>query len=169
MNGRRPKPAHMYKAKNDPSKRTKKEIKERQDHTVIIGGKDFHAPKSVRKDPVAKAKWLEIMQLYAESDLDITTKADVGLLERYSIAYSEYQELLDLKETIAEKYAGDPIAKHNMLHHIRYSTKMKELTNILMRMDEQLFLTPLSKCRAIPRGPKQDKKKDALKDKGFNL
>ena len=58
--GQIPKPGYMYdNGGNRNSRITKKQIKERQDHTVIIGGKDFHAPKCVRENKIAKAKVAE--------------------------------------------------------------------------------------------------------------
>lgn len=170
MSKKRMKPGYMYAQDNKASKRTKKDIKILQDHTVIIGEKNYHAPKSVKNDKVAKAKWLEIMNLYKEAeDVPITTNADIGLLERYCLTYSEYQQLILTKRAILELHPSDLVKSMEVIHKLRLEMKLNQKNTILLRMDEQLFLTPLSKCRAMPAKKKQDPEKSRLNKKGFKF
>lgn len=169
MPGRKPKPAYMFDQPGDKSNKSKKVKKLLQEHTVKIGGKDFHAPASVKSNKVAKDKWVEIMKLYATTDLDIVTSADIGLLEQYSLTYAEYKQLIDAKMTAVARYPNDPIASASLIHDLRLETKINQKLGLLLRMSEQLFLTPLSKSRAIPRTAKKNPKKEAMKKDGFNL
>lgn len=168
MKGNKPTPEYMYESKNDRSGKTKKDIKILKDHTVIIGEKHYHAPKGIQENPIAKAKWLEIMHLYEKSTIDITTNADVGLLERYCHTYCEYKELLATKVAVKNRFPEEPIEAMKVMDALKLDSKLNQKNSILMKMDEQLFLTPLSKCRAVPRSrPKKTKNK--LKERGFNL
>ena len=164
----KPKPAYMYAQDNKTARRTKKTIKILQDHTIKIGGKEYHAPASIKNNKIAKAKWLEIMNLYKDSDVEITTNADIGLLERYCLTYWEYKELIRIKKLVYEQNS-DPVIAAEIIHKLRIESQINQKNTLLMRMDEQLFLTPLSKCRAIPRTKKKSPEKSELEKKGFNL
>ena len=138
-----------------------------KDGAVKIGEKKFFAPASVKRYPVAEKKWREIMELYATSTISITTEADIGLLERYCLAYKEYKDLQATIEQIDERCKDDLIAATKMKFALKLETQIDKKNSLLMRMEEQLFLTPLSKCRAIPRGNGKHKP-DKLKEKGFD-
>ena len=168
MPGRKVKPGYMLGGKDDKAKKGKRKNKILQEATVKIGDKIYKVPDSVKKSKVAKFKWFEIMNLYKESDVAITTNADIGLLERYCLTYAEYQQLIDVKRLATER-SSDAIAAIGLIHELRVDTKINQKNTILLKMDTELFLTPLSKCRAIPRKTAKDSKKEEMKKQGFNL
>lgn len=165
---RKPKPAYMFGKPGDRANKTKAVKKLLQEHTVMIGGKRFKMPRSIEKNKIAKAKWIDIMGLYKDSDVSITTNADIGLLERYCLTYAEYCQLMVVKEEIIN-VSSDIIVAISKLHDLRIDMKINQKNTLLLKMDTELFLTPLSKCRAIPRTSKKNHDKDKLRDKGFNV
>lgn len=149
-------------------KLTKERLKEIKDAYVKIGQKKFIAPDNVIGNKVALQKWIEIMKLYASCDhVDIVTSADIGLLERYVLLYADYQLLLDTKKEIREQYTS--LVQVSLVSNAhKLDSKINSLAKILLTMESELFLTPLSKSRAMPRKKKTDLK-DKLSEKGFKL
>lgn len=160
------KPNYMHEVDGNISQLSKKRLQELKDSTVIIGGKDFIPPESLLDDKVAMGKWKEIMNLYENSNVEILTNADISLLERYCHTYSEYQKLLLVKKEISE-IAASPLVEMSMAKDLNLQGRLDSKSKLLLRMDTELFLTPLSKSRAIPRKANQSKRKTKLESKGF--
>lgn len=155
------------KENNKKHKLTKKELEALENSVVKIGSVKFDAPESVKSDPVAFAKWKEIMKLYKDCDqVDIVSSADIGLLERYSLMYSDYKSLLDAKKKIYK--ALSLLEALEACNKLKIDSEMNAKSRVLLQMESELFLTPLSKSRAMPR-KKHKKEKSNLQKKGFKL
>ena len=147
---------------------TKKIIKILKDSTVQIGDKSFHAPKTIIDDKVAFRKWKEIMELYKESSVEIVSSADTGLLERYCQTYSQYDLLIRARNQAIAQSSND-LQAILVISERKIDASINRLNSLLLKMDTELFLTPLSKARAVPRTKKTDPIKQDTIDKGFNL
>jgi len=135
---------------------------------VYIGRKQFKPTAIVKKNHVALRKWFEIMRLYKTCEhLDIVTSADIGLVERYSLMYADYMLLMKAKAEI-DKMCRTALQNSKVCNEHKIDTKINAKAKLLITMETELFLTPLSKSRAIPR-TKKPEKKDGLVSKGFNL
>ncbi len=161
---------HTIKAEGNTEKLTKKRLKELEDAYVKIGSKKFSPPELVEKNPTALKKWKDIMELYATCDhVDIVTSADIGLLERYSLMYADYQLLLAAKADAYTRAGGSAYIAAQLCNELKLDSKINATAKLLLSMETELFLTPLSKSRAIPRKKKPAEDGGELKKKGFKL
>jgi len=148
---------------------TKARLKELQEAYVRIGEKEFNPPENVKVNTVALNKWREIMELYQTCEqVDIVTNADIGLLERYTLMYADYKLLLGAKQEITD-VASSPLMASLLSNEHKLDSKINAKCKLLLAMETELFLTPLSKSRAMPRKKKPETKKDKLSEKGFKL
>ena len=169
MKGNR-KTIHTIKAEGNKEKLTKARLKELEDAYVKIGNKKFTPPENVKSDKTALRKWREIMELYATCDhVDIVTSADIGLLERYSLMYADYQLLLEAKADAKQRASGSAFLTAQLCNELKLDQKINATAKLLLQMETELFLTPLSKSRAIPRKKKPEDEKTKLTEKGFKL
>lgn len=145
---------------NDVEKMSKETIAMLKESYVRIGTKDFSPTAIVKKNHVALKKWFEIIRLYQTCEhIEIVTSADIGLVERYSLMYADYKLLLRAKAEI-DKMCRTALSNSKLCNEHKIDTKINTKARLLLQMETELFLTPLSKSRAIPRNkpkPKKDK------------
>lgn len=189
MPGGRPAvPVALHLMKGNKRHLTAAEIKKRQQSEVKLGDKKLVCPSYVRADKEAHKKWKEIVKLY--KNIDFVSSADVGMMARYCVTFSEYLDLLHHREKIrtvgftpdeglaavealAEKYGTRRAEK--MFEKIEYVLSVSGLLNLdkainakmnsLVQMEDRMFLNPLAKAKNIPK--EEPKKADPLGDKGF--
>lgn len=179
--GRNAQPISILQAKG-AKHLTKQEIEERKDAEIRFGGSKLKCPDFVKSDIAAYKKWKEITALY--SDVDFVSSGDSGLLARYCKSFSEYQDLLESYQRIKEiHYDMDALDKFldaevtddeetaslfsykaakqirdmisvNALLAIESSINKK--MDMLIKMEDRLFLNPLSKVKNVPK-PKEEK------------
>jgi phage terminase small subunit len=182
MAGRRGQPIDILVAKGKKHL-TNEEKKRRKEGEIKIGKNKFICPEFVLKDPQALEKWVEIMKLY--KDVDFVSSGDTGHLGRYCKTFSEYLKLLDRMNKIRdisedsdelENYIGDSDEfdykiKKQLLDIIstdgvlRIETAINKKQDLLIKMEDRMFLNPLAKVRNVPK--KEPEKVDPLKDQGF--
>jgi phage terminase small subunit len=182
MAGRRGQPIDILVAKGKKHL-TNEEKKRRKEGEIKIGKSKFICPEFVLKDPKALEKWQEIMELY--KNVDFVSNGDTGHLARYCKTFSEYLKLLDRMNRVRdisedsdelEDYIGDSDEfdykiKKQLLDIIstdgilRIETAVNKKQDLLIKMEDRMFLNPLAKVRNVPK--KQEEKKDPLKDQGF--
>jgi len=160
------KPNFMYLEKGDRSGLSRKQKQVLINSIIKIGDKKFTPPKSVLTDKIAMDKWKEIMVLYVDSTVEIVTNADIGVLERYCHLYSEYQQLLLVKKEINE-IAATPLMARQLSKDVDLDVRLDKKSILMLRMEAELFLTPLSKSRAIPKSKVKNQKESKLDRKGF--
>ncbi|EHM37857.1 P27 family phage terminase small subunit [Anaeroglobus geminatus] len=190
MAGRPAKPIELHLLNGNKRHLTKVEIEQRKKSEVQLGEHKLVCPPYVRHDKNAYKKWKEIAKLY--KDIDFVSSADVGLMARYCMAFSEYINLTehrkvcatirvdtengedtDMLEVLAAKYPVKTAAK--MFEKIEYVFSLSGVLAVdkalnakmttLVQMEDRLFLNPLAKIRNVPK--KEVKQDDPLKDKGF--
>ena len=190
MAGRHAKPVELHLLTGNKRHLTKAEIEQRKKAQVQLGEHKLTCPAYVRADKIAYKKWKEIVKLY--KDIDFVSSADVGLMARYCMAFSEYINLTehrkvcatirvdtengedtDMLEVLAAKYPVKTAVK--MFEKIEYTFSLSGVLAVdkalnakmsaLVQMEDRLFLNPLAKIRNVPK--KEVKQDDPLGDKGF--
>lgn len=185
MGGRNAKPVTLHLAQGNPNRLTKAEIQRRKKAEIKLGDHKLKCPQFVKEDVAAYAKWKEITKLY--KDIDFVSSGDVGLLGRYCMTFSEYQKLLEHRKRIdsldgltidehdeLEQQVGEDAAKDlfNKINYIlsvdgvlKLDTAINKKMDMLIKMEDRLFLNPLAKVKNVPK--KEPEKKDPLTAKGF--
>lgn len=190
MAGRPAKPIELHLLNGNKRHLTKAEIEQRKKSEVKLGEHKLVCPSYVRQDKNAYKKWKEIVKLY--KDIDFVSSADVGLMARYCMAFSEYINLtehrkvcatirvdtengedVDMVKALEGKYSPRTAAK--MFEKIEYVFSVSGVLAVdkalnakmsaLVQMEDRLFLNPLAKVRNIPK--KEVKEEDPLAGKGF--
>lgn len=180
MAGRRGQPIDLLVQKGKKHL-TNEEKKRRKDGEIKLGKSKFTCPDFVLKDPKALEKWQEIMELY--KDVDFVSNGDTGHLARYCKTFSEYLNLIDRMSRIRDinensddvdeyidEHFDDRIKKQLMdmvstSAILQLETAINKKQDMLIKMEDRLFLNPLAKVRNVPK--KQEEKKDPLKEQGF--
>lgn len=175
--GRNAKPISLYLAQKNPNRLTQSEIERRKQNEIKLGNAKLKCPVYVKNNVNAYAKWKEITKIF--KDIDFVSSGDSGLLGRYCMAHSEYMTLLDQRQKI-ERFEIDysNLANHfdvelleGLDSFFRFDPVMKldnainKKMDMLIKMEDRLFLNPLSKVKNVPK--KEPKKEDPLDKKGF--
>jgi phage terminase small subunit len=185
MGGRNGKPVALHLAQGNPNRLTKAEIARREKSEVKLGDNKLKCPEFMKSDVNAFAKWKEIVKIY--KDIDFVSSGDTGLLARYCMTFSEYQKLLkhrikidnidwlDFDEQVdLEKQVGEDMAERliNKINYIlsvdgvlKIDAAINKKMDMLIKMEDRLFLNPLSKVKNVPK--KEPKLVDPLAQKGF--
>lgn len=166
---------------------TKEEIESRKESEIHFGDHKLKCPEFVKNDLAAYKKWKEITRLY--NDFDFVSSGDSGLLARYCKSFSEYQDLLcsyqrikeihcdmkDLDSELENEYEDDNEEKRCFSYKVKKQLRdmisinallsiesaINKKMDILIKMEDRLFLNPLSKVKSIPK--KQEEKKQESK------
>lgn len=174
MAGRRAMPVDILVA-TGKKHLTKKEIAERKKAEIKFGDKNFRCPGYVVKNKEAYKKWQELKKLY--KDVDFISSSDMGLLARYCVTYSEYLKLCEKREMLEdiqidvdeiEEYINDSDEfDFRIKKALLDITSLKGLENIntainkkmemLIKMEDRLFLNPLAKIKNVPTPRKEEK------------
>jgi phage terminase small subunit len=156
---------------------TKGEIETRKKSELKLGINKLRCPSFMKNDVAAYAKWKEINKVY--KDVDFVSSGDTGLLARYCMTFSEYQRMLIQRSRIdnfevnykqleqhfdAELLEGlDTFFKFEPVMQLENAINKK--MDMLIKMEDRLFLNPLAKVKNIPKT--EPEKKDPLTEKGF--
>lgn len=187
MGGRNAKPIALHLAEGNPNNLTKEQIKQRQENEVKLGETDFaklRAPAYVRKDKTAAAYWRQMIKEYksaAEQGVELLTSSDVGVLARYCKTVSEYERLLEAYQRI-ENIADntDPLYEYILKQDdfamkamtqiaqlasidgiLKIETAINKKMDMIIKMEDRLFLNPLAKVKNVPQ-PKKEKKESKM-------
>lgn len=177
MGGRNALPIDIIEA-NKKSHLTKAQIEHRKNSEIKLGNANLKCPKQVKKDKIAAKKWKEITEIF--KDTSFVSSADVGLLGRYCIAFSEYYDLLERRKRLnkihddsddVEDYINNSDEfnlkiKKQLLDMVSTSAMLKidaainKKMDVLLKMEDRMFLNPLAKVKNIPK-KEDDKKSDS--------
>ncbi|QMV44459.1 P27 family phage terminase small subunit [Cohnella cholangitidis] len=187
MAGRNAKPINLHLAEGNPNRLTKEQIKARQESEVKLGELDLKKlkkPAFVANDKSAAKIWNELIKEYksaAEQGVELLTSSDVGMLAMYCKTFSEYERLIDAYQKIREIEIDDiafreliksaEFASEAEAEAMRYLSQLASLEGILkietavnkkmdmlLKMQDRLFLNPLAKVKNVPKPKKEDKK-----------
>ncbi|AIQ31648.1 terminase [Paenibacillus sp. FSL P4-0081] len=187
MAGRNAKPVALHIAEGNPNRLTKEEIKQRTESELKLGKNDLKKlkkPKYISQDKVANKLWGELIKEYQESanqGVSLLSSTDVGTFALYCKTYSEYENLLDqyqklenivIDEHILDEYIGEAEAALDVnLKALQYLSQLASLEGILkvetainkkvdmlLKLQDRLFLNPLAKVKNVTIPKKEDKK-----------
>lgn len=176
--GRNAQPIELLVAKGKKHL-TKAEIEERKNSEIKVGTSKLTCPSYVKNDSIAYKKWKEIIKIY--KDIDFVSSGDVGLLSRYCMTFSEYENLLKIREkTAVLEYDIDEIEKtveilseelttrqlSNLIKKLNFlistdgllsiETAINKKMDMLIKMEDRLFLNPLAKVKNVPKQVKAE-------------
>lgn len=182
--GRNAKPVALQIAEGNPNRLTREQIQQRKDAEVKLGKSDLdrlRPPALVKTDAVALGHWKQALKEYkeaAKSGANLLTSSDVGLLAMYCRTYSEYEKLLIQYQTIenikidtnifeeyfdkAEEVEGIELKALVYLSQLaslegvlKIETAINKKMDMLMKMQDRLFLNPSSKVKNVPAPKKK--------------
>lgn len=169
--GRNAKPIDLLQA-TGKKHLTKAEIEQRKKDEIRLGTNNLKCPEFIKNNVIAYKKWKEILKLY--KDFDFVSSGDSGLLARYCMSFSEYEEMLDTRKRLNEveidwsKYEGilpeefsdsiNSLLKLGPL--LQIDTAINKKMDMLIKMEDRLFLNPLAKVKNIPKRPKEEPPKN---------
>jgi phage terminase small subunit len=162
---------------------TKAEIENRKNFDIKLGTKDLKKlkpPAFVKNDLVAFSYWKQMLKEYKEAasnGTELITSSDVGMLALYCKTYADYERLLKSYQTI-DKIAYDTEALDQYIEDsedfnyrvklqlrgmvavdglLRIETAINKKMDMLIKMQDRLFLNPLAKVKNVPTQKKNDK------------
>lgn len=182
--GRNAKPVSLHLAEGNPNRLTKEQLKNRQQAEVKLGKAEISKlkpPVFVKNDEIAHKHWKQHIKEYkvaAEQGVELLSSTDVGMLALYCKTYSEYERLLmayqsidkiafnhiDLEVYMEESEEFDYKVKEQLRKMIavdgllRIETAINKKMDMLIKMQDRLFLNPLSKVKNVPKPKKEEKK-----------
>lgn len=159
---------------------TKKEMQNRKDAEIKMGDSRLKCPDYVKADPVALKRWRELTREYrvaVAGGVDLVKSSDAGILARYCKTFSEYTKLLvrmerisdihgdsdDLEEYINDSEEFDYRVKKQLMDMVstdgllRLETAINKKQDLLIKLEDRLFLNPLAKVKNIPQKAKEKK------------
>lgn len=168
MPGRNAKPIQLHLQNGNKRHLTKAEIEQRKNSEIKTGNKELLCPAYVKIDVAAFSKWREIKHIY--KNVDFVSSGDVGLLGRYCMTHSEYLKLLTQKtrlenfeinyERLLEHFEPELLKGLDSFFKLGPVTQLDSAINkkmdMLIKMEDRLFLNPLAKIKNVPKEKKQE-------------
>lgn len=168
--GRNAQPIDIVQA-NGRKHLTKAEIENRKKSEIKVGNNNLKCPVYVKNNVNAYSKWKEIIKIY--KDVDFVSSGDIGLLSRYCMAHSEYLKLCETRckmeslETDWSEYKDMiPQDFQEKIEHLlrcnvdlQLDTAINRKMDMLIKMEDRLFLNPLAKVKNVPKA-KEEKPKN---------
>jgi phage terminase small subunit len=164
---------------------TKEEKESRKNSEIKLGDDKITCPMYVYSDKVARKKWNDLIADYNKAKangIEIIKSSDTGILAMYCKTFSEYQELLnayqrvgnihydckELDEFIDETDDDDRYILHNKVRKqlrdlfsinaiLVIETAINKKMDMLLKMEDRLFLNPLAKVKNVPQTKKEEK------------
>lgn len=181
--GRNAKPINLLVAQGKKNL-TKAEIEERKNSEIKLGSSQLNrikVPDFIKDDIIAFKYWKQHLKEYkdaAKQNIEILSSSDVGMLALYCKTYAEYERLLksyqsidkiiydsnDLENYIEDSDEFDYKVKSQLRSIIaidgllRIETAINKKMDMLIKMQDRLFLNPLSKVKNIPKPVKEEPK-----------
>ena len=187
MGGRNAKPIGLHLAEGNPNNLTKEQIAARQASEVKLGKSDLDKlkpPSFVKADELAMKCWknhLKEYKLAAVQGVDLITSSDIGMFARYCKTQAEYERLLKSYQSI-DRIAYDNTELDDYIEGsdefnlkvkkqlrsmisvdalLRIEAAINKKMDMLIKMEDRLFLNPLAKIKNVPK-PKKEEKKSAM-------
>lgn len=138
------------------SHRTRAELEARRRSEINIGDQKFIPPDFILADPVALAKWNDLMKIYhCPAAEGIVTSADTDILASYCETFSEEQTLIGLRQK-AKTDKGK----------LKYTIALLKTREMRLKISNHIYLNPIARIKNIPKKIKPDEN-NPLKKAGF--
>lgn len=173
--GRNAQPVSVIKMKGKSHHLTKSEIKKREENKIEIGKSRIKTPEYVTKNKAALKQWKKLIIEYQIADKNghtLFTSTDCDILGKYCLTHSEYLALIkkrqiiddiDLTELFDEIHESDELSDNtkkklnkilNADHTLKLESAINKKHEILIKLEDRLFLNPLSKIKNIAKEQK---------------
>lgn len=186
MGGRNAKPIALHLAEGNPNRLTKEQIAQRKDAEVKLGEQDIaklKKPSFITKDKTANKLWNDLIKEYksaAVQGVELLSSSDVGTLALYCKTYSEYEHLLEARQKIERVEIDEDVlaeyisraeavdeANYKALRYLsqlasvegilKIETAINKKMDMLIKLQDRLFLNPLAKVKNVPKPKKEEK------------
>jgi len=138
MAGRPSKPVQLIKLEGK-SHRTKAELEYREKaEKALYTGTTFKESPAVKADPIAHKEFQRLKRLYKK--IQFVDGLDEQMINRYCLLISQEQKLMQTDDFQA-------------LHKTR---------EMILKLEDRLFLNPVSRIKAIPKQPPEEKKESPM-------
>jgi hypothetical protein len=139
MAGRPSKPVQLIKLEGNKDRRTKAELEFREKaEKALYTGTTFKESPAVKADPVAHREFLRLKKLYKK--IQFVDGLDEQMINRYCLLVSQEQKLMESDDFLA-------------LHKTR---------EMILKLEDRLFLNPVSRIKAIPKKPPEEEKESPM-------
>jgi hypothetical protein len=136
-----------------------------------IGTQEFIEPAGVRKNKVAHAKWLEIMEVKENADADWITSADASLLEMICMTAAELDDLEKIKKELKKQVKaahGDLLKEGHAANQLNIDNNINKKRDLLFKLLKEICWTPLSRIGHIGKKVKKEEE-TPLQKAGFGF
>lgn len=162
---------------------TKEEIEERRNSEIKFGDRKIKCPNYVKNDDIAYEKWKEINKLF--KGFDFISAGDSDLIAKYCTTFSEYMTLRNCHQRISEIHydcedldkaieaelknedgTSEKVFSYKVKKQLRdmisvnailqIETAINKKVDMLMKMEDRMFLNPISKIKNIPKKQKEE-------------
>lgn len=163
MAGRPSKPVQLIKLEGK-SHRTKKELEHREKaEKSLYTGTAFKESPAVKGDPVAHREFMRLKKLYKK--IEYVDGLDEQIINRYCMMVSQEQSIqrliADMNADVAncEEFA-DRLELYNAISGA--VAKLTQIRNMLIKLEDRLFLNPTARIKSIPKTPPEKEKGSAM-------
>lgn len=149
--GRNAQPIELIKAKGRSNHLTKAEIERRKSAEIKLGEKDLDKlvpPDYVKNNVTAFKHWKQHIKEYKEAakeGIELLTSADVSQFALYCRTFSEYESLIS--------FSKDDL---DISDYLKLETAINKKMDMLIKMQDRLFLNPLARIRNVPIKKKKE-------------
>lgn len=164
MAGRPSKPVQLIKLEGNKDRRTKAELEHREKmEKSLYTGTKFKEDPATKADPIAHKEFLRLKKLYKH--IQYIDGLDQQIINRYCMMVSEetalQNQLNELQEFLDEiEDPKDKIATYKLINNT--ITKLNQTRDMLLKLEDRLFLNPTARVRAIPKKPPEENKESPM-------
>lgn len=155
MAGRNSKPVQLIKMEGNKDRRTKAELDAREKaEKALYTGTNFREDATTKADPVAHKEFLRLRKLFKH--IDFIDGLDQETINRYCRMKSQEQMLqefyMELKERMDKlKSVPKKLDVYDSMKEV--ISKQNQVRDKMLKLEDKLFLNPVSRMRAVPKKP----------------
>jgi phage terminase small subunit len=158
MAGRPSKPVQLIKLEGNKDRRTKAELEHREKfEKSLYTGTSFKESPEVKADPVAHKEFLRLKKLYKH--IQYVDGLDEQIINRYCLMISQERSLQNTIKKLNEDIENaDDFDTRSELYKLLASltTKLNQTRDMILKLEDRLFLNPTARVKAIPKKPPDD-------------
>ena len=147
------------------SHRTKEELRKREEaEKQLRTGTQFKASKEVRENKEAYAKFKHLKKLFGE--IIYVEGLDETFINRYCLLHAETSRMEQVMKETEDKAAGKNLEFEEMLDLAKtimgLDKQLMKRRDMLMKMEDRMFLNPVSRIKSIPKKPPDKEEEDPM-------
>lgn len=164
MAGRPSKPVQLIKLEGNKDRRTKAELEYREKmEKSLYTGINFKESPAVKADPIAHKEFLRLKKLYKH--IQYVDGLDEQIINRYCLMVSEEKGLLGMIEQVKQDIdqADDQETRSELYKtYSNILNKLNKTRDMLMKIEDRLFLNPAARIKSIPKKPPEEEKESPM-------